>query len=418
MSKNARDKRPYVRPVTRLELSEKNIKLRWIAIAVLLAIAAVSIGYGFSQVLSTEPGWQQVSSISSEVNCGSDFVLMYDFGTGDVNPTAQYKILETLYSQLTVSAYQLFSPEAEGTDNLYHLNIHVNEKVTVAPELYKALEQIAGSQSRHPFLGPVRELYDPVFLAASDAEAAVYDPMKDPEREAMAKETAAYCADPAMISLEVFGENQVRLNVSDDYLAFAEENGIAVFLDLGWMTNAFIIDYMADALSAQGHTLGYLTSYDGFTRNLDIRGTDYSISLFDRQGMDVMMPANFAYSGPMSIVSLRDYPLSEQDQWHYYSYEDGSITSVFLDPADGTSKSSVDSLIAYGNNAGCAEILLRLASVFTADTLNTEEIAEMSFDGLDVLWFEGNTLYHTEEDAALMIRTDSGGEGYAVSHAQ
>ena len=186
MSRKPRDGRPYIRPVTKLELSEKNIKFRWIAIALLLAIAAVSIGYGFYSALSIEPGWQEVTVLSDQVNCSGDFKLMYDFATGDINPTAAYKKLEVLYKKLTVSAYRLFSPEAEGTDNLYHINAHANETVTVDPGLYSALEQIVSAGSRHAYMGPVQAIYAPIFLAANDAEAAIYDPVKDAERMAPA----------------------------------------------------------------------------------------------------------------------------------------------------------------------------------------------------------------------------------------
>jgi len=382
MSKKPRDNRPYIPPVKRVELSEANIRFRWIAICVLLAIAAVSIGYGFHAALSTEPGWQEVTVLSDQVNCSGDFKLMYDFSAGDSNPTAAYKKLEAIYEELAVSAYRLFSPEVEGTDNLFHLNSHVNEVVAVAPGLYTALEQIAAADSRQPYMGPVRTLYEPVFLSASDAEASVYDPMKDPERMMFASETAAYCADPRMISLEVLGENRVRLNVADAYLVFAEENGIETFLNLGWLTNAFIIDYMARALVDEGFVYGYLASDDGFTRNLDVRGMAYSMNVFHRVGNSVYMPAVLEYTGPMSLVSLRDYPQSDRDRWNYYAYADGSITTVYVDPADGMSRSSVDGMTAYSRDAGCGEIALKIAPVFITEAFDAYALEVLAQEGI------------------------------------
>ena len=420
MSKNARDKRPYVKPVTRIELSETNIKLRWIAIALLLAIAVVAIGYGFASALSTEPGWQEVRATSSEIHYSGDFTLMYEFGQDGISPTAEYKLVSDMYSGLTEDAYRIFSPDAQIEDfpNLYYLNRHPNETVQVAHELYKALELVAEYESRYPFLAPVQAVYDPVFLAQTDVEAALSDPAMNPEQGSRARETAAYAADPAMVSVEVFGSDEVRLNVSGEYLAYAQENGIETFLDLGWMRNAFIVDCMADALAASGYTNGYLASYDGFTRNLDDRGNSYSFNLFDRQENTVLMPALLDYSGPMSIVFLRDYPLSDQDRWHYYSYENGHITTAFLDPADGVSKSAVDSLGGYSADLGCAEILLLLAPAFTADSLNTEALSGLASSGIDTLWYEGSTLYHSQADAALTILPDSGGEGYTMDQAK
>ncbi len=413
MAKHSRDNRPYMRPVTRLVLSESNVKLRWISIALLLAIAVVSIGYGAFQALSTDPGWQVVQSNSNTVNCGDDFVLMYEFD-GTVNPTAQLKKLEAFYTRLTERGYQLFSPDAEGTDNLYWVNANVNKIVTVAPDLYKALEQISISDSRHPYMGPAVAMYDGLFLSATDEEAARFDPMKTPELSAVAAQITSWCADSSAVFVEVFGDQRVRLTVSEDYLTFAREYGIDNFLDLTWMTNAFVIDYLADALEAEGFVNGYLTSYDGFTRNLDDRGNEYSVNFFDRQGTSALIPASLNYREPVSVVFLRDYPLSEEDRWHYHAYADGSITHVFLDPADGRCKAATDSLMAYSGSRSCAEILLEVAPVFTADQLDREVLQKLSSKGTESLWYEGTTLCHTQQNPNVTILPESGGAGYTL----
>ncbi len=412
MAKHSRDNRPYIKPVTKLELSEANIKLRWIAIAVLLAIAVVSIGYGFSQALSRSPGWQPVRSTSQNRNYSADFVLMYDFEGQDVNPTVQYKKLEAAYNTLVERAYTLFSLEAEGTDNLAYLNAHVNETVTVAPELYQVLEKLVQSGVRYPFMAPVQELYDPVYLSSSDAEAAVFDPAKNAEMEQLAKEMAFWCADPEAVSVKLLGENQAMLQASEEYLAFAETYGVETFLEFGWMTNAVVADFIADGLAAQGHTRGYLTSYDGFTRNLDGRENTFSVNFFDRQDNTILMPARLNYAGPASVVVLRDYPLSEEDRWHYRAYEDGSITHVYLDPADGQCKAATDSLMGFSHTKSCFEILLSLAPVFIGDSLDVQMLR--SFEDIGSLWYEGTTLCYALEDASVQLLPESGGADYRI----
>lgn len=406
MSKHARDRRPYVKPVTKLELSESNIKFRWIAIAVLLSIAVVSIGYGFSQMLNTEPGWQQVTTVSNEVNCGADFVFMYEFSAETGNPTVEYKKLESLYTDLTEEGYRLFNPEAAGADNLRYLNANVNTEVTVAPALYRALVQLVESGSRYPYMAPVNKIYDPVFLAAADAEAALYDPARDPEQRELVSIITEFCNDPEMVSLELVEENKVRLNVAQAYLDFAEEYGIDVFLDFGWMKNAFVVDYMAQALEEQGFIAGYVASYDGFTRNLDSRGTEFGVNVYHRQGNDIWMPASFLYTGPMSIVPLRDYPLTEQDKWHYYAYSDGMITSLYLDPTDGQPRSSVSELTAYSRELGCAEILLKTAPVFIAEKFDAEALESLVRFGIHSFRCSEKNIVCTEENAPIQILDD------------
>ena len=56
MSRNARDNRPYVKPVTRVELDQKNVKLRWILVAAFFVIAMAAFAIGLNELLKTEPG--------------------------------------------------------------------------------------------------------------------------------------------------------------------------------------------------------------------------------------------------------------------------------------------------------------------------------------------------------------------------
>lgn len=416
MSKNARDKRPYIKPVTRIELSEANVKLRMILIVVLLSVAVVAVFYGLTSMLNTEPGWQEVEVSSSNLNCSQDFVLMYEFGMDGINATEEYRNVSRMYTQLTEFGYQIFSAHDEIAQlgNVYYLNAHPNETVSVAHELYKALELVVKYGSRYPFLAPVYREYNAVFVSDNAAEAAFYDPAQNPELADYIQETVGYCANPDMVSVELRGKDQVRLNVAEEYLAYARENGIETFLDFGWMTNAFIADCMADTLAASQYTNGYLASYDGFTRNLDDRGNSYSFNLFDRMENTISMPARLNYSQPISIVYLRNYPLSEQDRWHYFAFEDGSIATIMLSPADGMSRSATDNLVSYAYDIGCAEVLMQTAPAFIAEELDVNALLAMEESGIHSVWGEGSALRYTEADAVLEILTESGGEDYTL----
>ena len=410
MKQKGRDFRPNLKPVTRIELTETNTKLRWALIVVLLAVAVVAIGTGLMSLLNTQPSWQTVEVTASGPNCGGDFKFLYDFSDCGSSATAKNKELTGLYSEAAQNAYRLFSPEVleEGLQNVAYLNAHVNEAVTVDPGLYPALELLAAYDDRHCFLAPAGAEYDRVFLCENDAEAALYDPARNPGTAQWLRELAAYARDPEQIRLEILGQNRVRLLVSEEDLAFAEENEIGTFLDFGWMKNAFIADYLARVLTEKGFTHGYLVSYDGFTRNLDERGGEYTFNLFNRQGTEVDLPARMCYNAPASLVFLRDYPMAEEDRWHYYTFASGQIVTAFLDPEDGQSKSALSNLVAYADGLGCGEILLRTAPVFIADTLDTAPLEALAREGLFAVWFEGDTLMHT--DPGLVLETPSGGE--------
>ena len=91
--------------------------------------------------------------------------------------------------------------------------------------------------------------------------------IRRPDDDAAAEETAAVAAftqNPDDISLELPGENQVCLHVSDAYQAYAAEMGYTAYLDFFWMKNAFLIDYLADTIRGEGYQLGIISSKDGF----------------------------------------------------------------------------------------------------------------------------------------------------------
>ena len=408
MKKNGKNSRPGLPPVRKIEVSEERKGLRIVLAAIFLVIGAVAIIVGLVSLLNTEPGWQEVQASASGVNCGGEFVLMYDFSDMGASASSVNKRLSSLYSKAVEDAYRIFSPDLreDGLANVGYLNEHVNEIVTVDASLYKALAVLTQYDCRYAFLAPAYAEYDRVFLAESDAEAERYDPANDPAIAQYLSEIAAFAGNPEMVNLETLGDNQVRLTVSPEYLQFAQKNEIETLLDFGWMKNAFIADYLADILETEGFSNGYLSSYDGFTRNLDRRENEYAFNLFDRQGSDVTLPAKMRYTGPMSIVFLRDYPMSEQDRWHYYAFASGKIVTTFLDAFDGLSKSACPNLVFYSGSLGCGEILMQTAPVFIADELDTQRLDALSGKGLHTIWSEDGELKWNDPALKLDFMAD------------
>ncbi|MBE6936814.1 MAG: hypothetical protein E7458_10070 [Ruminococcaceae bacterium] len=402
---------PYVKPVKRIELTGRHFKLRAVMAVLLFLIGLTAIFIGLRSALNTKPGWKDITVTSDSLHYGEDFLFSYDFTDAGREATAQEKQINSLYSAAMSHAYRVFNPDVatDGVPGVAELNARVNEIIRVDEVLYTALSQVKAADSRLLYLAPVYAAYDGIYLADSDAAAVAYDPNED---EAMAEEIAAlvrFVSDPEMVDLELLEDSQVCLHVADEYLRFAQEHEITTFLDFHWMRNAFVIDYAASLLAENGFTSGYLASYDGFTRNLDGRALSYSVNQFDREGTEILMPAVFRYQGPMSIVSFRDYPMSEQDRWHYYVYEDGRIAAMYTDPADGMQKAAVSDLTVYAGDESCAELLLRAAPVFIADTLQEEALLSLLSEGVAAVWCRDGSVRYT--DAALEIALTEQGSG-------
>jgi hypothetical protein len=394
------------KPQPAVEVSDKHVSLRFVLLIVFVVVAVVSLTYGFTSLFSTDPGWRTVEVEGGEVSCGQDFVFNYNVGVSGVDATQEYRSLTSLYTQACRKAYRLFSNEVTDTPgNLFAVNSHINEAVEVDPALYQAFQTVQHYGSRLLYMAPVYAEQERMFSYTNELDAMRYDPAQNPEIMAYIGQMVVFTNDPAHVDLELLENNQVKLTVSAEYLAFAEENGITEFLDFGWTENAFIIDYLAQSMIDGGYTRGCISSYDGFSRNLDVSGESYSFNIFDRLGNDLHMPAKLDYTGVMSIVYLRNYPMSGQsmDRWHYMSFSNGTIATVFLDPADGVSKSATDNLVSYSKDATCSQILMESAAVYLADTLDEGAIAAMQENGIYSIWFEGETLRFNQTDIHLRL---------------
>lgn len=409
MKRNGREFTPREKPVQKIELSEKYIKPRGILALLCLILGIALMGYSLLSALNTEPTWQQIEASSNEPHCGQDFQLMYDFSEAGNHASTQEKALSNLYSQAAVDGYRAFTPDVleEGLGNVAWLNAHVNETVTLEPGLYKALEQVVSSGDRQIFLAPAVEQYSHVFTSVTDQEAAEYDPAKNEEVGQWFSELASFVSDPAAVNLVLYGENRAMLSVSESYLAFARENEITRFLDFGWMTNAFLADFLAETLTENGFTKGYITSNDGFTRNLDSSGRKYYVNLMAGQGTRIVSPGQIAYKSPASLVLLRRFSLEAGDS---YTYASGETVTPYLDPRDCRSKSAAESLLVYSDQAGCGELLLQATSLYIADSLDSVALAALPEESIYGIWCQENTVFYNDPTLKLELQS-----GYTAS---
>lgn len=404
-----KDKVHNLRSKSEIVLNEKNTKLRWFLVLVFFFIAAVAFGVGIVSLLNTDPGWQEIQANSTSLNCSEDFILNYEFRAGDGDLATANKRLNLLYTELTERGYSLFNPEAPtSVGNLRAVNEAPNQAVTVEPELYRALSQVVEKGNRTVYLAPVNAQYFQLFQCQSPAVAQTMDPTQNPEQAAWNQQLAEFASDPQSVQLELLPDHQVRLFVSQDYLAFAESYELDVFVDFGWMKNAFIADFIADALTENGFCNGYLVSFDGFTRNLDKEDTSFHQNFFDRLENEIYLPARVNYTAGASLVSMRNFPMSERDRWSYYAFPDSHIVTSYIDPADGMYKSATDHLLGYSTQMGCAQLAMELSRVYIAEKWDTEQVTELQKQGIFCLWAEGTSLRKTGPLQVELLPTHEG----------
>ncbi len=409
---NRRDHRPNVRPVIKAELSEKHLKLRFILSALFLLFGAIGISAAVKGLLTADSGWTTIEiNSSAEAKNSDEISLSYDLGSGEASATAEKKELTLVYSEAMEDAFQLFNSDESYADvnNIYYINHHPNEVLEVDETLYRAFELIGRYDNRYVYLGPIYEVYDDLFYSEYEEAASELDPYKQETLRDYFGEIAAYAGNEDAVQVELLKDNRIRLNVSEEYQAFARDNQIDSYVDFFWMKNAFIVDALADALIDAGYTNGSISSFDGFGRCLDQRGNDYSLNIYTKKSNTIYQAGTCSYQGPMSMVTMRDYMITERDILYYFAYEDGETRSSYLSMEDGLCRSSISSLVCYNRDMGCAEILMQMSPLYIADEFSDESVLELQQVGIYSIYCEDFTICYNDPDLELYDLYDKDG---------
>ena len=391
-------------PVEHVELSWKNYKLRIVAAVVCLLVGAGTLAYSLASCMGTAPGWTTIeASTGGDASCAGDFTLVYELGAGGGSAASENRTLVSVYSAAATDAYRRFhsTEEFEGVINVCYLNRHPNEVLTVDETLYEAFALLARYGERSVYLGPVYATYNGIFSCQEDWQTADFDPCTNPELAAFFAQVAAFARDPESVDLELLGDGRVRLRVSEAYLAFAAENEFDRFVDFAWLLNAFLADDLAETLAAQGFTHGALSSYDGYIRNLDDRGTGYGLAVSQWVDGAALSAATLQYDGALSLVSLRGYPLTDLERTRFYRFDDGAIRTPYVDVRDGLPKAQGSSVICCAREMGCAETLLNLLPCYVGDSLDTDALWALGGSGIWSICCEGRTLRYNAPDAVF-----------------
>lgn len=377
MSRYGRRRESYVPGKERLEVSQENVTLRLLALGAALLVAALSFGYAINNMLQAPTGWQTVEACNSKTGITQQFTLTYNIGADGRNATKERKAVSAIFTESLDHAYRVLSNREDSQyTGLAALNASPNREITVDPLLYAALRTVEETGTRQPYFAPLFEHYNSLFTADSDEAAAEWDPELTESVGEYVRELAAYANDPAMIQVTLLSENRVRLDVSEEYLAYAKENELTSFVDFGYLLNAFLCDAAADALAENGYTGGILSSFDGYARALC--GDALTVSLYDMSDGKIVRVGEGDYHGPAALVVCRSFPLNSQDQSNYHCYADGTIRAPYIG-RDGLLRAAASSLTALERQGSAATLALKATEAFAAETLEEDLLEGISY---------------------------------------
>ena len=407
---------PHLEPIEKIELSDKNLGWRLAFFILFVVIAASAFTSCVNSFFSKEPGWYQIETNSSdEAHCGNEFVFMYNLGeSGDA--TKENRALTILYTEACQNAHKLFHNKElfEGVNNVCYINQHPNAVIEVDAGLYKAFSVIDAYDNRNLYMAPVYNQYDEIFYCDDDSQLVNYDPRLSEEVAADYAEIATFANDADMVDLKLLGDNKIQLYVSEEYLAYAEENYITDFIDFFWMKNAFVADYLAETMIDRGYTHGTISSFDGFIRAMDSSDSSYSFNIFNRVDLTLYQAAVMQYTGPQSLVYFRDHMMSDMDWRHYYVLSNGEVRTAYVDVSDGVSKAATDSFYAYGKDMSCAEVLMQALPVYVADELSVEAVAQLADAGVYSIYCEDSVIKYNDTSVTFADVLNEDGVKYTT----
>jgi hypothetical protein len=215
-------------------------------------------------------------------------------------------------------------------------------------------------------------------------------------RYSINKTACEFAADESSVSLELLGNNKLKLEVSEEYRKFAADFEFSRYIDLGIFTNAFVVDAICTALFEENLTLGAISSYDGFARNLDGRDKNYSFTFMAKHSDAVYPVCSATYNGNITTYTAKTYPTSTLDVFDFYLYSDGVSAHRFIDKDTGEYKSALPELLLTSKREDCVSLALRAYSALVSSSLN-----EAALEGVGAVWLDETTVRHQGEEIEL-----------------
>ena len=237
------------------------------------------------------------------------------------------------------------SEEYEGINNLYYINNHINEDIVLDPMLYNVLKEVYDIDPRYLYLGNLYEFYNNLRYTPEPLEIQTYDPFVSLEMKALVDEFVNYNG----ISLKFKSNNTIRLSITDDYVLL-QESDHPRYIDLGPLTDAYILDYVKELMVKNYLFNGYIYCSDGYIVDFgNKKKIDYSIPLLvDKKGSyiqkgSIKMASSHSYVIQYGFVddTLRQYEIKSNDE--------SRIRTSYVNPLDGDTTVKDKSYITYGN---------------------------------------------------------------------
>jgi hypothetical protein len=371
------------------------IKKAQYVLTVIVAVSLLSVK--LYEMLHRESGYYQIeppTQYLGELKDARIRLTYYLDGSSNKIKRTQSEI-QKAYTDILLSVTRQLDAETvyEGMHNIASLNASNGELLRVSPELYFILKDAYDKQGKHYclFSGALWSEWQKLLYLE---DPTFFDPANNPDtlnrlnRIAKAQDigTLTFVDDAACT---------ISLRISEDYRAFLTEYDItAPILHLGRLHDAYLIQWVADALTEKSLTKGYLTTVDGLVIALEDAGTQTFNLLAPSGNVPI---ASVRANAPHSLGCFYAFAPALQNYGRYTLEQDDKTLyrHAFYSESDGLPRNVFLSLSLVSNTLSMPELMDIVIQAVSTDTV--EEVGALlsgkPFSAYFTLQNDGETLY-------------------------
>ena len=391
---------------------------RWIiirAVLCVLALAAAVIAFSTfaKQCTNIETGWQTISpnTDSEALLYYSGISLNYDLEGTSSERRVQMLELRDAYSKALAHIYKLLDPanNYNGYVNIAYINAHPDTDIKVSPELYSVLSSALEltRQGRANIFGGA--LYGEWMSICVLNDSEEYDPLADQDERVRIDTIAQNTKDLGNFTLELKDGDTVRFSVSEEYRALLNSMECEhPVLDLGYLREAYELEYAAAEVEKAGFKSGFITTVSGMTLCLSEAEGGYIVA-YAPKGEAVADVFKVPMTGGLMCCTFRSYSYGTDDLEYYsvtdaqgehlrhphYVLETGEVNDALLTVMVSASEGSFAEVCAESYSMICsrsaedAESALSLLAqgmhaAFVAKAAPDTVVSDSAFESLDL----------------------------------
>lgn len=371
----------------KLEVSNRHVTLRIVVTAVAFVVAVIAFTIGVVSIGHKDPGYHAIEAkVDAEALLYNNAVTLKYWFDGSTNDIKRgINALTEVYTPVLAASYKQLDPHNlyTGMNGIATLNLNPGREIVVSEHLYAVLKDAYSrtleGRGYNMFAGDLYNEWKSILILD---EPQAFDPAFNSAQAQRISEVASQVSDLSNFSLEFLDDNTctVRFSVSDSYVRFCNSYEIeSMPLDLNLLHDAYLMDWIATVLLAEGYDTGYLFTREAQVLCLGSHGT-LGYSMYTLEDGNETVYASLNLEGPFSATTFTAFGMGS---YYGYSIETGDRSlyrHMYFDVSTGAFTEVLMSATIIGNDR---DIVGTVYQSIILNTLPTEQDTSSYASSLD-----------------------------------